>query len=85
MIDEAIADERFYYAVLARNKVVVVEYELESGYTVPGRSAMIDPTGFDLEEGLRRCRDAAVKFLQAYLAFHIEQQRHEEKQQKSDR
>lgn len=78
MIDEAIAAGRFDYAILCNRKAVVAEYELQSGYTIPGRSAMIDPIGFDIDEGLRRCRERAIATLQAYLAFHTEQRRYED-------
>jgi hypothetical protein len=69
IIDEAIKQGSFEYAVLCKRKVVVVEYELRNGYTIPGRSAMIDPKGFNLDEGLRRCRLAAIQKLHSYMGF----------------
>lgn len=78
MIDDAIASNRFEYAILCNRKAVVAEYELLNGYTIPGRSAMIDPVGFNIDEALRRCRDKAIENLRAYLAFYSEQRRYED-------
>lgn len=54
LLDTAHTEEHIFHG-----KVLVVDYQLENGFTVTGRAAVLCPEMFDIEIGRRVCRENA--------------------------
>lgn len=76
LLDNADTQETIFW-----KKELLVSYKLESGFTVTGRAACVDPKNFDIEIGRKYAREDAAKQLwqiegyrlQLKLAGHIEE------------
>lgn len=65
LIDTAKKSEQMFF-----DKALVVCYLLRSGFTIVGRSAVVNPAKFDLEIGRQLCREDALNqvwMLEGYL------------------
>ena len=60
---ENIVDNAPYQEAIFWNKEYIRSYKLPSGFTILGRAAMIDPTGYDQEIANRIAREDAINQL----------------------
>lgn len=58
LLDSAETQEHTFW-----DKELVVSYRLESGFTVTGRGACVDPANFDIEIGRKVAREDAANQL----------------------
>ncbi|UZV39963.1 hypothetical protein LPP1_g37 [Leptolyngbya phage LPP-1] len=59
-------------------KEMHISYMLESGFTVTGRSACVDPANFDVELGKKYCRENAIEQLWALEGYRLQWQLYED-------
>ena len=67
LLDNAQTQEHTFW-----DKELVVSYKLESGFTVTGRGACVDPANFDLEIGRRVARDDAASQLWQLEGYRLQ-------------
>lgn len=67
LLDNAQSQEHIFW-----DKELVVSYKLESGFTVTGRGACVDPANFDLEIGRRVARNDAASQLWQLEGYRLQ-------------
>lgn len=67
LLDNAQTQEHIFW-----DKELIVSYKLESGFTVAGRGACVDPANFDLEIGRRVARDDAANQLWQLEGYRLQ-------------
>lgn len=73
LLDKAETQEHTFW-----RKEHVISYKLESGFTVLGRSACVDPANFDLELGRKYARENAISQLWALEGYLLQNRLYEE-------
>ncbi|MEH2138570.1 Gp49 family protein [Nostoc sp.] len=67
LLDNAQTQEHVFW-----DKELLVSYRLESGFTVTGRGACVDPANFDLEIGRRVAREDAANQLWVLEGYRLQ-------------
>lgn len=67
LLDKAETQEHTFW-----DKELVVSYKLESGFTILGRGACVDPANFDLEIGRKVAREDAVNQLWQLEGYRLQ-------------
>lgn len=75
-IDQLLDSSRTEQHIFAGGKEMSIVYILPSGFTVNGRSAMLDPRFFDLEVGQMYCRRDASRQLWQLEAYRKQYQKY---------
>lgn len=78
-IDELLDSSKTEEQIFAEGKEMCVVYILPSGFTVNGRSAMLDPSHFNLQIGREYCRREASRRLWQLEAYRKQNERYKEK------
>lgn len=67
LLDNAETQETIFW-----NKELVVSFKLESGFTVTGRGACVDPKNFDIELGRKVAREDAENQLWKLEGYRLQ-------------
>jgi len=67
LLDKAETEEAIFWG-----KELNVSYKLESGFTITGRAACVDPANFDLEIGRHYARENAATQLWALEGYRLQ-------------
>jgi len=73
LLDNADIEEHIFW-----NKELIVSYQLENGFTIAGRGAVIDPDNFNLEIGRKVARQDAERQLWQLEGYRLQWQLYEE-------
>ena len=68
LLDNAKTEEHLFHG----GKSWIISYQLENGWTVDGRAAIVDPAGFDIEIGRRVARQNAASQLWALEGYLLQ-------------
>ena len=75
MLDAAAVEEHIFHG----NKELNVSYKLSNGFTITGRSAVIDPVNFDISVGRRNARHHAEEQLWLLEGYRLQCDLHRER------
>lgn len=67
LLDKAETQEHIFW-----EKELIVSYKLESGFTVAGRAACVDPANFNLAIGQKIAREDAIKQLWVLEGYRLQ-------------
>ncbi|MHC5939245.1 Gp49 family protein [Nostoc sp.] len=67
LLDNAQSQEAIFW-----DKELVVSYKLESGFTVTGHGACVDPANFDIEIGRKYAREDAANQLWKLEGYRLQ-------------
>lgn len=73
LLDTSLTNETMHF-----NKVLIISWELPNGFTITGRSAVVNPEKFDYKIGLQLCREEAIKQLYTLLGFLVQDTMHKD-------
>lgn len=74
LLDNATTEEHLFHA----GKSLIISYQLENGWTVDGRAAIVDLAGFDIEIGRKVARANAASQLWALEGYLLQNRLYEE-------
>lgn len=75
---EQMIDNAEYQEFVVWNKEMLISYKLENGFTICGRSAKVDPKGWDIEVGRDLCREDAINQLWELEGYRLQWKLYEE-------
>jgi hypothetical protein len=73
LLDNATREEHLFH----NGKSLIISYQLENGWTVDGRAAIVDLAGFDLEIGRLIAKQDAVRQLWALEGYLLQNELYE--------
>jgi hypothetical protein len=73
LLDNATTEEHLFHG----GKSLIISYQLENGWTVDGRAAIVDLTGFDLKIGRLVAKQDAVRQLWALEGYLLQNELYE--------
>lgn len=68
LIDAAVVEEHLFHG----GKSMILSYQLESGFTIDGRAAVVDLNNFDIEIGRQVAREDAINQLWQLEGYRLQ-------------